>query len=462
MKQPVQPSPREHHFFVAISKFFFHHPDHGIVQVEDPIRVNNAELYGLSPFILYGVSVAGLPIRWMTFTAVSQPRAFRDVLQEAWRKAEGLRGLPDILRINRHLAVACPGLAWEMGKIGVQVEIADGKDKSFPASLRFAQDSSQSLLWGGEVNDRSLAGSVQSLCRYAQDDHDKSARLGRCIVRIPAIKAKFQEWLKLPVRKAVPTVTGGLDWEPGPWLLSWETSLPPNRLRYFKFNKANGSTWLITGEKPPDYFEEGDDDDFLDYEFDNVAEITKNLLACWPYPLAEIARCAGITLRELQWFISGKALLDQDVRVDLEALLGIDFDCNVGRYVGAGPYVLVANKPLALKEVYENISHGGDASPCEIIPSKGAADPSWRYVLINPYGDPPSIVMAPRGEKITDRLPELLLNYEGIRDVSPNLYRDVVSTCARACREPTANVREMKDFMKRYEENWKDGLWLPD
>lgn len=183
---------------------------------------------------------------------------------------------------------------------------------------------------------------------------------------------------------------------------------------------------------------------------------------CWPNSPAEIAKCAGITLRELQWFTSGKASLERHARFDLEALLGIEFDESMGRYVEAGPYVLVAHKPLALKEVYEGISGGGDAHPCEIVPRQGAADPSWRYVLINTYGEPPSIVMAPRGAKITERLPDLLMNYAGTTSVAPEFYRDVVSTCARACREPAANIREMKDFVKRYEAHWADCTWQPE
>ncbi len=119
MNLQTLPSLREHHFYVAIAKFLFHHPEHGVVSVRDPIKIKDAERYGLSPLILYGITVAGLPIRWMTFTPVDQPRAFRDVLLEAWRNAEGLRGQPDILRINRHLATASPGLIGEMAKIGV-------------------------------------------------------------------------------------------------------------------------------------------------------------------------------------------------------------------------------------------------------------------------------------------------------------------------------------------------------
>jgi len=165
------------------------------------------------------------------------------------------------------------------------------------------------------------------------------------------------------------------------------------------FDRFDGRTWLLTGEKVPEDIVE-DDDFWADSDYDNAAEITKNLVACWPNPPAEIAKCAGITLRELQWFTSGKAPLDRHARFDLEDVLGIEYDERLGIYVGAGPYVLVAHKPQAIKEVYESISKGGDARPCEIAPRLGAADPSWRYVLINTYGEPPSVVMAPRGANI--------------------------------------------------------------
>ncbi|WP_243885261.1 hypothetical protein [Shewanella algae] len=112
MNQQTQPSPREHHFYVAIAKFLFHHPEHGIVSVRDPIKIKDAERYGLSPLLLYGLTVAGLPI----FTPVDQPKAFQDALLEAWNNAEGLRGRPDILRINRHLATASPELVGGNGK----------------------------------------------------------------------------------------------------------------------------------------------------------------------------------------------------------------------------------------------------------------------------------------------------------------------------------------------------------
>lgn len=460
MNQQKQPHPREHHFYVAIAKFLFHHPEYGIVSVRDPIKIKDAEQYGLSPIILYGLTVAGLPIRWTTFSPADQPRPFRDILLEGWRNAEGLRGLPDILRVNRHIDQTSPELARKMANLGVRVEIADAKEKSLPASLRSAQDASRWLLRGSDKIAPPPTGSIQTLCQDAQRDHAWQVSGSRSS-NSRDTEARVQQWLALPAQGPIPAATGELDWEPGPWLASWESSLPPNPPRYFNRDGLNGRTWLLTGEGAPEEIVE--DDDFATDSFcDNASEIAKNLVACWPNPPAEIAKAAGITLQKLQWFTSGKAPLDRHTRFDLEDLLGIEYDESMGRYVGAGPYVLVAHKPQAIKEVYESISKGGDARPCEIVPRQGAADPSWRYVLINTYGEPPSIVMAPRGAKITERLPDLLLNYSGIASVSPQFYRDVVSTCARACREPAANIREMKDFVKRYEEHWVGCAWQPE
>jgi len=465
MNQAEQPSPREHHFYVAIAKFLFHHPEHGIITVGDPIKLKNAEQYSLSPLILYGLTVAGLPIRWTTFSSADQPRSFQDVLLEGWRYAEGLRGRPDVLGINRYVAKASPNLAREMAKIGVQVVVADAKDKTFPTALRSAQDASKGILWKPSRDDLTLAGSVRSLCQIFQKDHDWHSQYGPSGLHSQAVTERIRQWMALPEQGPIPEISEELDWEPGPWLSSWEPSLPPNQPRYFRVDGFDGSICLATGESPPEEKADGDDDfdvedDGLTEDFyDNAAELAKNLVACWPNPPAEIAKAVGITRKELQWYLSGKASLETRKRLNLESILGIGVDISRRSLVGAGPYVLMANTPLALREAYEVLSHGGDASPCEIIPRGGAADPSWRYVLICMYGEPPSIVMAPRGAKITDRLPELFMNYEGVLEVSAEFYRDVVSTCARACRAPAVNIPEMTAFGERYQDHWIRCAW---
>jgi hypothetical protein len=54
------------------------------------------------------------------------------------------------------------------------------------------------------------------------------------------------------------------------------------------------------------------------------------------------------------------------------------------------------------------------------------------------------------------------MNFEGIRAVARRFYRDVVSACRQGLREPAANIREMKDFVKRYEAHWADCAWQPE
>jgi hypothetical protein len=461
MEQQPQSVLREHHFYVSVAKFLFLHPEHGVVSVRDPIRLKDAQRYGLSPILLYGLTVPGLPIRWLTFTSVGEPRAFRDVLLEAWGKAEGLRGLPDILRVNRHLAAASPHLARDMSEIGVQVEVADAREKSHPASLRSAQHYSRWLPRRHDGNDPSITDAIEALCRDAQHDHDYHIRDGHRGLHGPGVEDRIQRWLALPAKEPVPTGDRGLDWEPSPWLSSWEASLAPEQPRYFDISGFHDSTWLLTGEKAPEDIVD-DADLWADNDYDNGAEVARNLVACWPNPPVEIARCVGLSLRELQWFISGKAHLDPRVRCDLEKLLGIEYNEDMSTHVGASPCVLVAKRSPAVKAVYESISGGGDACPCEVVPSQGPADPSWRYVLINPYGKPSSVLVAPRGAAITERLPDLLLNYAGITFVSKNFYRDLVSTCSKASRDPSANIREMRAFVKRYKECWANGYWQPE
>ena len=198
------------------------------------------------------------------------------------------------------------------------------------------------------------------------------------------------------------------------------------------------------------------------WTFDNSAEVIRDFVDCWPNPPAEIASCAGITLQELKWFTSGKAPLDLKVRLELETLLGIELHEFRRFYHGTGPCVLLGRKPRAIMNAYDSIAVGGASNPCELVPRRGMADPSWRYVLINPHGEPPSIAMFPRGERITDRIETLLLNYFGISEVPAALYRDVVSTCARASRDPAANLREMKKFANRHRDRWAEGIWLPE
>ncbi len=336
--------------------------------------------------------------------------------------------------------------------IGVQVEVADAKEKSLPASLRSAQQSCSYWLGDFSAKDEPRSRSLRALCERAQKSHEIEVQYTHSRQSGRKTDDRTDQWMSLPMKVPGPTVAGELDWEPGPWLRSWEASVPPDHPRYLKLGGLDGCTWMLVSGRahvPEDDFEF---DDYWEESADSLAaEYANFLVACWPNPPAEVAKYVGITLRELKWFMSGKAVLDRSVRGSLEYALGIGYDPSEDRYRPMGPYALMAKKADALMSAYDEITFGGDASPFEIVPRRGPADPSWRYVLINPHCEEPSIAMVPRGSKIWGKLPGLLLNYEGTEAVDPVLYRSAVAACAQACREPAANIREMRKFAKIYE-----------
>jgi hypothetical protein len=451
---------REHFLYVAVARFVFLHPKHGVVSVRDPIRLAEAEQLGLSPLLIYGLNVADLPLRWMTFSTVDDPKPILTVLQEAWSHAVGLRGLPDTLRVNRHLASASPGLASDLAKIGVHLSITDTADKTHPAALRTAQDAARWLL------DRSRGESagkdpLLALIENAAHDHRYDSQGGAISTAPAKARPQIERWLSLPVREAGSLPIEGMDWTPGKWLYPQEASIPPKQPRYFQTDGFGGRVWLFTGQGH-DVDQTEADEDPIDDGREELAALARNLVECWPNGPAEIATAVGITLRQLQWFISGRADLDQNVRHRLERLLGIGVDERSGYLTTLGPYVLIARKPQALDAISTEISHGGDANPWELLPRTGAADPSWRYILINTYGSPPSFVMVPRGDRIADRLDDLILNFAGPLSVARSFYQDVVATCARASLSPDANISSTTEFARRHEQHWTDRVWQPE
>ncbi len=450
---------RRHHFYVATAKFLFYHPQYGIVSVRDPIGTSNASQYGLNPLLLYGLTVPGMPIRWTTFSSGDSPQPLRRILFSAWSQGEGLRGQPDVLMVSRHLAQSDPTLEVDLARIGIALEIAGPREKSLPASLRSAQDKSR---W---LSNRSISQSMpadQAIAAFSADalvDHIWRARDRRRDLGDRELEDRMEAWLALPSRDPDPSFVVDHGWKAGPWLTSWETSIPPDRERYFSYSGIERRTWLLTGQEPRE--ETDEDEDYTDGGCDNAPEIASNLVACWPNPVKEIAQSIGTTLKALQWFLDDKSDLDRTRRYSLLDMLGIEFDARLGCYAASGPCVLMANKAKALEDIYTDLTGGGDAWPCELVPSKGQADPSWRYVLINPHSRPPSILMVLRGDRIAGRLGDLLLNFDGIRRIDLALYRDVVSTCARASQSPRANGPAMRDFSDRHEDQWANCMWLP-
>lgn len=438
---------REHWLHIAVSKHSFVHSKHGIVTVRDPIRISDAKKYGLSPLLMYVVSVANLPIRWITFSPFHAPRTVASVLNEAWREAKGLRGKPESLVVNRSLAENRPYLAEDLAKIGVLLEITGTREKSHASSLRWAHDEA---LWLRKHHHQVFDDKepVRSICEAAAIQHLENTRPDRHVTAAKEKIERIKEWMNLPFNHGGEIANGGLDWTTGPWTHGWEASLPPERGRFFYSQDDQRGFWLLSGEN--------EDDELSDDSYDaafleaGIRNCIRLIIACWPNDFKAVAAEVGVSVRDIRWYIADKIDFDHLIENRLSGILGVFFDEQISAYSCRGPYVLIAREAKALAELYSDISHGGDARPWEILPNTGESDPSWRYYCINTFGSLPSIVMIPRGSEIADHVSDILFNFDGARGVSRKFYRDVVSTCAEACVKPLEHVEIMKRFWWRH------------
>jgi hypothetical protein len=437
---------REHHFYVAIAKHVFEHPEHGVVFSGDTISLSDAARFGLKPLILYGLTVPGTQLQWFSFSRLDNPRSLLGFLIEAWSKGAGLRGCPDILKINRSIADSCPDLKLNFKKLGVDVEIAEKGDKKLSGSLRTAQDEVMRFGWIAPNNAKDFYNlEALNACAHKGHNHRVEQKMWTWGSH-KSVREAAEKWMTLPI-KEIETYWDStkIDWEPGQWLSSWEVNAVPVGRRTFR--KDDGVTWLIAG---------GDDgDDSSEFDMDAMdqacAERAKLMMDCWPNKPVEIASALGITAKQLQRFVSKVAKLPDDKIDALKEMLGLEESERFYDFDAVGPCVLVGDKPTKISEAYEHLTHGGDlAYSLEVIPEKGNADPSWRYVIFKACGELPNIIMFARGsnsaEKIGDKM---LMNFDGLKSIPATIYRDVISTCAKACSDPWSNRKMIFEFIDR-------------
>lgn len=443
---------REHHFYVSIAKHVFEHPEHCIVFSGDTIRLADAARFGLKPMILYGLTVPGTQIQWFSFSHLDNPRPLLGFLIEAWSKGAGLRGCPDILKINTYIADSCPDLNLNLKKLGVEVVIAEKGDKKLSGSLRAAQDEVMRFGWLARKNAKDFC-NLEAMNAYAHKEHNQHIENKRWSwAGNKSVREAAETWMNLPIKDLEANLEfTKIDWEPGQWLSSWEVNAIPFGRKTFR--KDDGVTWLIAGGEDIDQDIEGNDSS--EFELDEMeeacAERAKLLMDCWPNKPAEIASALSITAKQLQRFVSKVTKLP-DEKIDvLKEILGLEESERFYDFDAVGPCVLFGEKPTKITEAYDLLTHGGDlAYSVEVIPENGNADPSWRYVIFKACGELPNIIMFARGsnsaEKIGDKM---LMNFDGLKSIPANIYRDVVSTCAKASSDPHANRKMMFEFINR-------------
>lgn len=434
---------RTHQLSIGIARHVFIHHQYGIVFVPTAITLHDARAYGLRPVVLYVVSVPDTPIMWRGFGSPDALQSLRGQLIEAWRSCPQLRGYPDVLRISHHLAASSQRLQTALASHGIKVEVAPSDDRKFSAALRSAQNSTRELWWSSEqpVTLRTLAQLQERAARAMTMTEDLQLWRSGGASRVEMTRVH----LALSVRPftAIESEPEGMDWSPGPWMSAWEKTLPPERERSV-CTDDEGTVWLLFKEPR----EDGNEAD--DALFDMLPGCLKAILPCWPNGAAGLARAAGLTLKELQWFIADRQAIDQLARYRLMTLAGIEVN-EYREQELVGGCILIAGSLRATLHLYDELTHGGDVDyAIEILPASGPADPSWRYVLIQACGCLMNVLMVPRGGDVSANLDAAhFINLSEQCDIPAALYNGVVGTCASACIDTARNRTEMMAYLRQ-------------
>lgn len=433
MSREGDPQPeRRQQFYISYSKYLFLKNDL-VVVAEEPLPLDEARSAGLVPLIMYGITIERLPIRWLKFSRASEPEDLISVLNEGWASAPGLRGRPDVVVVSRMLFDAAPELGSALRSLGVLLEVAGPGDKSTPAALSAAHKSSQSMMYhpkGDAVRLADPLARVNAAGQYEHMDRLKHAHI------FHADKADLIErWMQNQINENADGALDSIAWTQGEWMGSWQQLAEKNTYRGFDKPK-NGVVWMIKVSDP-----------VSDRYLQEKQEIVDNLISCWPNDPKDIAAAAGITKLKLSWYRTRKRPLHYDEEAKLLELLGVEKFAD--DRPDFSPCVLIARVSTHARNVYEDMSGGGDAEPYEITPASGVIDPSWQYILLNGYSWMPVFFMVQRGSTTSANLEKTFMNFGGTKAVPESIYKDIVSTCAQACMAVEANLPTVTAFASR-------------
>lgn len=440
---------REHNFTLATARHVFLHPSRGVIFTADALPLAEAEKVGFSPLIMYGVSLPGLPATAVRFVRLDLPRSIIDVLTEFWNCLPELRGKPDRLRISRSCVAADQGFIEVLQGAGITVDVAASNDKSHAAVLRNAQKDARQLQFY-------LPNSLDELHRCADKAfHSRCQHFSKLAQRELA-----EQWKELPFVEPKVDVPDNIDWTTGDWLSAWQTSVPANIPRYWDAsNDPKLRNWLFSGDadnaiadpcagdiptkEPTEYFDS------------TASNEVSSMIQCWPGGKKAIADSIKVTVKEINWMIAGQQALLPEKFDRLLDILG--FQARHEYYEPSKPCILIAEMGKHSREAYLALTHGGDlALSIEAVPDRGVPDPSWQYLTFAAHGSQPSVIMVPRGGRVSTQMPDYFMNFTGTQTIPEKVYRDIVATCAAVGRKPAQNIALTKGLYLRHSDTFDE------
>lgn len=134
-----------HFFSIQKSKTVFWNEKYGVLRCHD--RLSNAEKHGLTPLLVYGICVDGLPLSNVYYSPPNQPVAAQDFISLFWTTDFNLEqlahivGIPDTLVIDKRLngVLHDSFLNW-LNNTKVNYVYSESQDKTFTSKTRLFQE----------------------------------------------------------------------------------------------------------------------------------------------------------------------------------------------------------------------------------------------------------------------------------------------------------------------------------
>lgn len=419
-----------------------------------PISAIDARRLGYEPYVLFGLSIEGLPIRRIYLSRAEPLQNPADFLLSTWRSTKSFRGLPDRLKVHSLIDEGWPALRGFLQDLGVKYEVANGRDKSFSVGLRHLQEEARNLGHAFHFNPSDARACLNEAT--ATNDH-LSLDAVKLRANRPEIRDTFDLLQERSIKHAPEDVIPPTMAAPNAAMFSiGQNNIAP--IHAVCANAGSNLTWFLDRGRADEGFPlliadaEALERGASQAEVLELRRCVKPLIDCWPGGTATAASAVSIAKTRMEAFLSGDGELDRVEMNRIQQFFSIDEDRR-GYPEATGSYLLQARKAISVKAAYEMLSSGGDLQfSSELLPMRAAADPSWRFLLFWAHGQKPSLIMFPRGDKVTNLIeptPQRLINMNDAVTVEDTFYRFIVRTAARGAMAPNSYAKVMAAITER-------------
>ncbi len=373
-----------HQLSIQLAKQLFIDKSGLVVHLQENTLVEEARAAGLTPLLIYSMNVEDMPLRYMQYASLDNPLSLAQFLKSAWSE-DRKEGIPAFLKVSRTLFEQFPWLTDFTNRLGVEIAVADGKDRSFTANQIAAQGDSSSNHYFKTSSNENFRRRAPPTIEDMNDPRFFEVFWEYPIGSLSSMEeAELQAYLRATKCYIEPEFEIEAAWNTFPseqdWLLKPQKNIPSRSL-----NLISHEIGLSLGKISWEVFDahkQDEEDGVLD-----ANEQVKKMLRCWPQPKSTVAKNIGVSLKEFDLYLSGKKGLDVTsfYRMGhyLQMYSNTDYQYEDGSpyFEFIGSYLLHGEKLAQVDDIFSELTGYDHVYKVEMLPDNHRPDPSFRFLL---------------------------------------------------------------------------------